>query len=565
MKRRHIQPNTRTFTTLFVGLSKIDDWAPYSNILDRVFKAYDQLLVHFEKLRLENRNHYDINPWPINGFLTLLGKAGHYAKMWDVFFSMDDRLSPDEVTYSIMLRALKSRTSLDKRPVPTSLELEASQPVEELLDVEKWGQELGAEVALYMTPKSKTKSTPESVHYKNAADARVLWDHLIRASKERQRYPVAINGMQLTPLLSILALGKPTDQSLAFEIIEEFIQMESPGPPVGNRSKASSRDRKTTPNKGVVDNEPVPLSPPLFTTVLDVCIQSARVEAVIKYFQMVTENEELKGIVDSRHMEQILKAFAMRRTPKGQTIDAREAMSALSWMLRERTPNPMGVGHGKLDPRTEHFIYALTAAWRGADMASALHIFERVTKISPATYMKPDSEAVPIRLMDYLPSRYLGCLWNVTCMALLVKTADTTGRQENMRIAMRILRHTNMLRYFFHTERAPDGNGRVPIQEKYLAAQKELASRTIRILDRLLAHANASPDSEFNNAEELKQWAEMKKAMEGQLQKVITNETHRAEDKAREEELKKGRQFGAREGQLLVKLKGRRSEWSTNQ
>ncbi|KAG8796976.1 hypothetical protein FRC17_007894, partial [Serendipita sp. 399] len=51
MKRRHVQPNSRTFTILFVGLSRIDDWTPYANILGRVFNAYDQLLAHFERLK----------------------------------------------------------------------------------------------------------------------------------------------------------------------------------------------------------------------------------------------------------------------------------------------------------------------------------------------------------------------------------------------------------------------------------------------------------------------------------------------------------------------------------
>jgi len=188
MKRRHLQPNTRTFTTLFVGLSRIDDWSPYSNILQRVFSTYDQLLAHFEKLKAKNPESKDINPWPINSFLALLGKAHHHSKMWDVFFSMEGRLAPDEYTYTVMLQALQARTSLDKQPVRSDLETEEAE-IMDPFEKARWEDHFNVddvpeEQWRLDKPKDENEKAKESIHHKNAADARILWEYILKANKK---------------------------------------------------------------------------------------------------------------------------------------------------------------------------------------------------------------------------------------------------------------------------------------------------------------------------------------------------------------------------------------------
>lgn len=308
--------------------------------------------------------------------------------------------------------------------------------------------------------------------------------------------------------------------------------------------------------------DPTPLTPPLFSSVLEVCVQSARAEAAIKYFQAMAEDQKLKQIIDSRHMAQILKMFSIRRAPRGQTTDAREAISVLEWMLRERSPNPLR-NDGKLDPWIDHFIYALTAAWKSGDMSSALLVFEKMTGLSRELYMSEmDGEGesggaktnTSSRTIRYLNTRYRGCMWNVTCMALLVKTAHTTQKLENMRIAMRILRHTTASRYFFDTQ----GRDNQPIQEQHLAAQKELASRTASVLEVLLANSSTGSPTELN------QWKELRRIVKAEIGRLSRLEMHREEDTLREQELKKTNFVKDGDVQLLVTLKGRRSAWANN-
>lgn len=524
MKRRHIRPNTRTFATLFVGLSRIDDWSPYRSILQRAYTAYDQLQAHYEKLRLENPRSSDIIPWPINGFLTLLGKAHHYQKMWDVFFSMEGPLRPDEVTYHIMLKAIHQRSDLSNKM--TDHETEES-PV----DLKKWESQFDSDTVpddwLYR-PGKYDKDLAESVHYKNAGDARLVWEHLIRAAED-PKDPVNVNGFHVAVMLHILARGRPNDHHFAFELVKTYLHLEVPA----RDGQLKISEQKPTRRL----RAPVPINPPVLASVLDLCLRTARIETAIYYFQKIAEDPNTKEVLDLMHMLHVLRAFSMRRGPGKSLPDAREAISALDWMIRESKQRP----NARLKPTHDHFIFSLTSTWRAADLPSALHIFELITGYRSEDFMDGSSKVRPAD-----PHLQVGDVsWNVACMALLVKTAAATNRQHDMRVVLRILGYLGPNRFFFRQTSAG------PLREDQLNAQKELATRMLRGAEILLSEEATSEVEE-------QRWIAIRDVARRQLDRLFMIDRSKEEEHARQLEAAQTDQ----EGQRLVNVAGRKSAWN---
>jgi hypothetical protein len=597
MKRRHIQPNTRTFSTLFGGLSRIEDWTPYANILTRALMTYDQLLVHFEKLRMKDPESPDLNPWPINNFLTLLGRARHYAKMWDVFFSMSGKLAPDEITYIVMLRAIQNRTSLDQEPVQTEMQMEGKPYDHDLMDKDQWESQFDGDLLpeeAWLSPRNKGKeAVEESVHYKNAADARLLFDSLLKASKNNQN--LSVTAQSLTPVIQLLAYGKPSDQSFAFQLVRQYLPLEHPPLRIGGPTATT---KSITPSSSSSQHQTkVDINGGILQALFELCVRSARYESAIHYFQKIAEDKELKCFLDYKHMMSVMRAFAMRRPPKGQVHDGREAISALEWMLRERESRKVEMkkseenGDNKeirgLDPSPYHFIYALTAAWRGEDMSSALLVFERMTGLKRETFMTPiESDDAPANRGERegegrwpkLPVHlrvYNHCSWNVFGMALLVKTAAASQRGEDMRIAMRILWFTRPSRYFFesanthkHLKHRPnptsqngvEGSGAEgeAVSEETLAAQRELANRSVTVLNWLL---NTSTKED----KEQPRWRHLRNVMATKKESLVQADVRREDERVRarhQERLRRMGKFESAGAESLVSVKGRRSRWA---
>ncbi|KIM29425.1 hypothetical protein M408DRAFT_328697 [Serendipita vermifera MAFF 305830] len=538
MKRRHVQPNTRTFTTLFSGLARIEDWTAYSNILQRVFTTYDQLLLHFEKLRIKNPESKDISLWPINSFLTLLGRAHHYSKMWDVFFNLEGRLAPDEHTYAVMLQALQKRTSLDQQPVKSDIEVEGKEN-RDVLEGRLWGDQFGLddgpEEQVDLDKDKKDQQAQESVHYRNAADARILWESILKANKLNAD-AIPLSSYLLAPTLHLLARGRPSDHKLAFDIIAQYVRIQ---PPSGSTANSALTQQ---PNA-------IELNGPTLFSILEVCIQSARPTLAMEYFQQVAEDGKMKRVIDSGHMLYIMRAFAMRRASKGQIHDGREAISALQWMLQELRRSQEGEssrGAAHLAPSTQHFVYALTAAWRGADMSSALAVFELMTGLERTQFMAPLLSSRG----DGWPTRppFDHCHWNVTCMALLVKTAEATQKRDVMRVALRILNTATPDRFF---TRAYGKH-----KDDTILAQRELAMRSIRLLDSLLEQEGGEVEGKI--------WRSLKRAMTNELARVNNLVVKSWTNEAEEEGFRKAGTVKDGDVQLLVTLKGRKSAWATN-
>lgn len=526
MKRRHFVPNTRTYSTIFAGLSRIDDWTTYKSILQRVYMAYDQLIVYFEKLKATNPNNPEINTWPINGFINVLGKAQQYQKMWDVFFSMEGALKPDAVTYHLMLKALEQRSHLAD-DTPTDVE-------EPIVAMKQWKPHLNNDAIpedWMLRPGKYDVQLPESTSYKNASDARLIWDYLVRAA-ESPSDPVEINAYHICSMLHLLARGRPSDHHFAFDIIQQYLRLEVIDQsnrviPPSMRPSIAIREHSAV----------VPINPIIFTAVLDLCIRSGRIETAIFYYQKLAEDPKAKEVIDVYHMVYILRAFAMRRAPHGSLPDAREAMSTLEWMIRESKKRPKA----RLIPTQDHFIFVLTSTWRAADMAGALRIFELVTGYQSSDFMDGSQFVRPAQ--THL--RVGDVNWNVHLMALLIKTAAATQKQQDMRIALRILGYLRPSRFFF--TKTPSG----PIKEDHQNAQKELATRMLRGAEFLLS---SEPGSEL----EEQRWAKIRDIARQELHRLLELERSRHDEVAKVAETAQP----AYGGQRLVSVMGRKSAWN---
>jgi hypothetical protein len=152
-------------------------------------------------------------------------------------------------------------------------------------------------------------------------------------------------------------------------------------------------------------------------------------------------------------------------------------------------------------------------------------------------------------------------------MTLLIKTASATNKNGDMKVALRILNHYG-LRKFFPADKQ--------VNDEALAVQRELAVRTIRMVDTLLVSGGG---------EERQMWSGLKDDMERCLERVMKLLVEREEGPARPLESMKLAQAspvdkGARnislpanggeevlrgdgDAELLVTLQGKRkSEWA---
>lgn len=593
MKRRHISPNTRTFATLFVGLSRISNWDSYSNILARVHTAYTQLLAHFAALSVSNPTSPDIAPWPINGYLNLLSKTHDWPRIWDTFFGMQGRWKPDEVTYTLLLKALQARKSLSKAP-----NARGNEETEHIIDMKEWEAQydlssVPEEPSFETEIETGEPSLPLSISYQNASDARLVWEHLLRANKtDPQTAP--INAHHLAPLIHLLAFGRPSDWELGWEVVERYLAVEHPLP----KLRTKPRPKTEPAGEGAIAPGgrpvPVPLNQSLLTSLFNLSLQSGHTEYVIETFQSLASSPTKKQILNSSHLALVMYAFSLRRAPKGQVSDAREAIGVLEWILKEgderarlrrRRIGDEGAGGdgpllGWLKVSQKHFEYALVSAWKAVDFPAALRVFELITGLDRARFMTsiptsaPSSDpsgpkrtrwkdrssgsasaSAPLKIKE----RHEGCKWDTEPMHLLVKTALATGRSNDLKVALRIFERLGIAHFF-----GPSENLEV------LKGQKELASavsRALKIVQRAAGDMRAEEP-------EKRMWERIGGAVGNLTKRLNKNVAEREEDELAERTKEKaksmvemkeenGKTVIQDEGvQLVVSLKGRKSEWS---
>jgi len=176
MKRRGFSPTTRTFQTMFNGLSKIEHWATHPKQLANARSLYDGFQRHIATVKKHDPTSSEISSNPLASYLKILGAAGQYQGVFDVYYAMDTEgpFAANEYIFTAMFQALST---------------------------------------------SAFASTDQG-GAKTAGDARLLWMQMLKASNKTPGF--SIDSYSVVAAITALSSGRKTDQDLAFQIVKEY-------------------------------------------------------------------------------------------------------------------------------------------------------------------------------------------------------------------------------------------------------------------------------------------------------------------------------------------------------
>jgi len=271
MKRRGFSPTTRTFQTMFTGLSRIENWTAHSKQLTNARSIYVSYQRHMESVRKDDPNSPEISIQPLAGYIKILGDAGCYQEIFDVYHTMDPEgpLAPDQFIYTSMFQALAKK------------------------------------------PDSSSRQDLSSIFAKHAAAAKLLWTQM---QKAMQKNAFEVDAFLVSSAISALSRGQIAEQMLAYTIIEDYYGLTGPGqPPVKWR---------------------IPLAPQSLGAIFMLCNASQKYDYAHEFFDQVKKRPEESGgisILDRAHVEEVLKARLASPHPGA----APDCLETLEWMLRQ--------------------------------------------------------------------------------------------------------------------------------------------------------------------------------------------------------------------------------------
>lgn len=440
MKRRGFSPTTRTFQTMFTGLSRIEHWSSYPKQLENARSIYDSFQRHMTAVKKEDPNSSELSVNPLASYITLLGDAGQYQEIFDVYYAMDSEglLSPNQFIFTAMFQALSAKHDASSSPNST-------------------------------------------INMKNAADAKLLWTQMLKASRRAPGFQV--DSFIVTSALTTLSRGRSTDQDFAFEIVRDYFGLTAPG---------------ETPSTGTLS-----LSPQSFAAILKLC-NSSRKHALCDHFlQQVKKRPEVLGgvsLLDRLHIEEVLKA-RLSLPASGSSI---YTLDLLEWMLRQEITGRNGP---KIRPAISTFNLVMTACWRDADWKSATRTFELMTGYHSHDFM--DGAILdPPRFDKRAAGRNL--VPSAETMSSLVRTAYTTRDHANVRQCLRIVDHLGVYQYFARKSETDPSNKAAKSKAFYVSKlASALVDSAMFILD--------SRDKMHASPEEARRW----KALADQVGEVL--------------------------------------------
>ena len=365
MKRRGFTPTTRTFQTFFNGLSRIEDWSIHPKQLANARSLYDAYQRHTSSIEKHDPNNSELVIDPLAGYIRILGNAGRYQEVFDVYYAMDQEgpLSPNQFIFTALFHAI-----------------------------------VGAK-----------NSVPEG-SAKVAADARLLWNQMVKASTRSPGF--TIDSFSIVAALNALSGGIQVDHDLAFRITAKYFGL------VPDKPKSSV---------GIL-----PLQPESFAAILKLCNQTKRYELGSQFLRQVRGRQEDTGgvsIIDRLHVEEVLKA----ELASGGSDVAYHALETLEWMLRQEI---IGANGPRIRPALSTYNIVIQACRRDADWKSAIRTFDLMTGYHSHDFMD-GSVAVTPRQDKRGPGRNFSP--NAEFMSLMVRTALTTRNPANIRQSLRMV------------------------------------------------------------------------------------------------------------------------------
>nr|GAT59418.1 predicted protein [Mycena chlorophos] len=176
MKRRGFNPTTRTFQTMFTGLSHIDNWSSYTMQLKNARSLYSQYQRHVEDLRKRDPSSPELAVDPIPAYVTVLGNAKQYDELFALYYVASKSAPPTKFLFTAIFKALSTHVSTEQDE-------------------------------------------------KNAADARVLWREALKIPN------LDIDGVMVTSAIQALSRGQSSEKKLAFQIMREYFGLSLSGEP----------------------------------------------------------------------------------------------------------------------------------------------------------------------------------------------------------------------------------------------------------------------------------------------------------------------------------------------
>ena len=410
MKRRGFSPTTRTYGTMLGGYARIQDWEKFPSQLENVCSLYDQLKRHHDSVKKRMGLHStELSNIPYTSLIRIFGKAQQFQRMYDVFNSLPSEgpLAPDLHTFTALLEAISNR-KLSALP-PSFL-----------------GSEEEGEPAPHTFNELKSK---------NASDARLIWRQLLRASTKPPGFD--IDSHVIRAILKILAWGRPSDQTFAFEIVHDYLGLSRPA-------------QQAIPAK--VDLHPLTLE-----ALLHACNNASRYSFTLHYAQQVIDSDSSEGkgferlglrrILTTRHMDLVLEAHAALAA-LGASGESEQALETLLWMLRMQATAPApgkqgGIGP-QIRPAASTYDLVLLTCWRSVDWKSACRTFELMTGYE-ADQFCGEMQSTPIQMQR---SAGRALVPSTGFMSSLFRTASRTHQAKHMQQALNIFEHYGWNAFF---------------------------------------------------------------------------------------------------------------------
>jgi len=372
MKRRGFRPNIRTYTVLLSGLSRIDNWEEHSVQFKNAQALWQGFLQRIEKLKKIDPQHMEITSNTAAFYISILAANKDYNAMFDVLNNLDDEgaFSPSEFIYFKMFQGIANRTQL--------------------------------------APGDK-----ESVGYRNASDAKLVWKHLVkRAAKDPELVSTAV----VTFVIKVLARGRPADQLLAFDIIHDYLGLSKPG------EEAPPRQ--------------VEVGPSTLDSVLLLCLYMQKHRLCIHYAQQVIDDAVTnvrQCAIDHGHMDKVLRSYAAM-TIAGSAGESDRAVETIEWMHKHHA---LG---WNVKPRLSTYGWGLMSCWRGGDWASATRITELMSGCHAEDFVDGSKTLSSPRLDDRTEGRTSRTTpSNARDLSCLLRAALASGDAANMRQCLRMV------------------------------------------------------------------------------------------------------------------------------
>ncbi|KAG1754034.1 uncharacterized protein EDB91DRAFT_1234378 [Suillus paluster] len=326
MKRRGFSPNSITFSTMLSGISLIKDWSKYSKQLQNAHSLYEYYLKHMESVKFhEPDNSKELSLQPLVAYIQVLGDAGDYHKIFDVYFAMDQEgpLAPDRFVFTAMFKAISTR---QKRSVSDG---EAS-----------------------------TRNDA-------ASDAKHVW---IQMEKVMQKNPdFHLDPGLIAAAIRALTRGSPNDQSFAFVIIRDRLGLSKPGEDMPRRLSNNL-------NAWTLD------------AALQLCNSMQKHRLTVHFTRQVMEKINwdkvwMRYLIDSSHIHKLLRAYAGLAS-LGSLNESNEALEALEWSVQHDIIYHLP----KLTPTAQSYHLALMTCCRSVDWQAAVRVYELMTGVEGSQF-----------------------------------------------------------------------------------------------------------------------------------------------------------------------------------